>query len=90
MFAWLDGYCRANTGIDCFVPSWAHVQQAKRKVLVPEVSRPGVRGSFYNIEHGFDFFFKKGHCLEWDEPNSMFSDFLSAVLSRGICSLSII
>lgn len=86
VFIWLDGYCRANTGIDC--SSWAHLRQAKCKVLVPEVPRPGVRGSFYNTEHGFDFFFK-GHCLEWNEPNSMFSDFLSAVLSREICSLGI-
>lgn len=56
VFAWLHGYCRANTGVNCFVPSWSHLRQAKRKVLVPEVPRPGVRGSFYNTEHGFDFF----------------------------------
>lgn len=36
------------------------------------------------------WFFFKGHCLEWDEAISVFSDLLSAVMSREICSLSII
>lgn len=52
--------------IALFLPGLTFGRQSVR-VLVPEVPWPGVRGSFYNTEHGLDFFKRSLSRVGWSE-----------------------